>query len=67
MNWISVSEKMPPKDNQTVLVASKHYVEPVLGFFDRTNRRWCEQLDDMVIDNVTHWAELPEMPEEALA
>ncbi len=61
VEWKSVAVEMPDTDT-TVLVHSTTANEPVwLGFWDSEHQCWRE-VSAEIVENVTHWAHLPEPP-----
>lgn len=64
MNWISVKEKMPTENSseqsKDVLVCTIHN-EIQVGYTHKGY--WQEFYGSREINEVTHWAELPELPE----
>jgi len=68
MNWINVKDQLPD-DDTTVLTYDPHVSEPVfLGYY--VSEEFAEGLDSgwTCVDggtlNPTHWAELPEPPQD---
>lgn len=58
-DWISVTERMPDHTN-TVIVGDEHGV----WFANRENKLegWYDTCGGGMMENVTHWMELPEPP-----
>lgn len=63
-NWISVKDRLPPKDTIVLFYRPTIFTAVMYGFWD--NDRWYEAGDIVAIlpDEVTHWMPLPKLPEE---
>ena len=56
--WIPVSERLPDKENMICAVISEHFECPMIRIWMKKN--WFNVPARL---NITHWLELPEMPE----
>jgi len=63
-NWISVKDRLPPKDTIVLFYRPTIFTAVMYGFWD--NDRWYEAGDIVAIlpDEVTHWMPLPKPPTE---
>lgn len=64
--WISVKDRLPQQDSQSVLCVMKGYADAYVceGIYCKTcNRIWPDN-EDYAFDDVTHWMTMPEPPEE---
>jgi hypothetical protein len=62
--WISVKDRLPPKDTIVLFYRPTIFTAVMYGFWD--NDRWYEAGDIVAIlpDEVNHWMPLPKPPEE---
>lgn len=62
MGWNRVNERLPD-DDQIVLVHAPDATEPVwLGFHHRETESWVWAEGADILEKVTHWMEIPEVP-----
>lgn len=60
VEWISVNDRLPREETK-VLVCSDWQLIDIGNVFEGN---WFSWWDGEIIDFVTHWAELPELPKE---
>lgn len=65
MEWVSVKERFPKDSKEKLLTDGKFYF---IGRFDRdmleTMNDCYWTLEYVFSENVTHWADLPELPQK---
>ncbi len=60
MKWINIDDEMPLM-NECVLVVCDEII--VQAFWNHTEE-WLDCRNDWRLNDVTHWAEMPELPYE---
>lgn len=63
MNWISVKERLPDRDETVLCHSNKNGGYYFIGYIGYRSGAWCE-CGAMHIGDVTHWMPLPEPPKE---
>lgn len=66
MEWIRVKDRMPDGDKTVLVFTDYDYETGYSGYIRQASYKdncWYD-LDVYTGDNVTHWAELPELPKE---
>lgn len=63
MKWIKVTDKLPPKDVDVLIYADGHNdCQDIARYRDVFG--WDTNRPDIWDSNITHWAELPDIPIE---
>lgn len=60
VEWISVHDRLPEEETKVLVCRDWQYIEIGYVWMDD----WFTWENNEVIPFVTHWAELPELPEE---
>lgn len=64
--WIGVKERLPERGYKVLTVNGHGYIR-IFALWKKTEREWC-WIDDAGhfnhVNDITHWMEMPELPEE---